>query len=68
MGTYILRTAFSPASIFREAAVRRHLAKQKLLMILQNSQENAFAGVLIKLQASSIEFYWKKVCGTGVFL
>ena len=47
MRTYIFHTASSPASVFREAAVRRHLGKQKLLMILQNSEENAFTGVTV---------------------
>ena len=53
-----------------EAVVHRCSVKKMFLEISQNSHENTCARVsfLIKLQAWSLQLYFKKDSGTGVFL
>ena len=53
-----------------EAVAQRCSVKKVLLEISQNSQENTCARVsfLIKLQASGLQLYQKRIPGAGIFL
>ena len=52
-----------------EAVIGKCPVKKVFLEILQDLPENTCAGVslLIKLQASTLQLYWKRHPGSGVF-
>ena len=63
-------TEASRTYISLEVVIWRCSIKKLLLEISQNSLENTCARVslLIKLQDSGLQLYWKRESGTGVFL